>query len=130
MTRWVLVALHSMLGLSAVWAGQEFVRHPDGRGLGMSPDYLKGSPFPDFRVPGLFLGVVISGWNLASAAALARRSALGPPISVATGVLLLVWMAIQTAILGPRHWTQLLWWAVFGLVTALAAHLVRREPRG
>jgi len=96
----------------------------------MSSDYLQGSPFPDFRVPGLFLGVVISGWNLASAAALARRSALGPPISLGTGVLLLVWMAIQTAILGPRHWTQLLWWGVFGLVTALAARLAWRESRG
>jgi hypothetical protein len=125
MTRRLLMALHASLGVSAVAAGQEFARHPDGRGLGMSTDYLEGSPFPDYRVPGLFLALVIGTANLVSAAALARRHRFGPLLSLGAGVLLLAWMAIQTVILGPRHWTQLMWWGVFGLVTALATRLVR-----
>jgi len=122
-----LILTHAVLGIAAVAAGQAFVRDPSGRTLGMSPDYLDGSPFPDFRVPGLFLAVVIGTANFASAFALwrgARRAAL---LSLATGALLLAWIAIQTAIVGFRHWSQALWWLIFTAVTAFAALFVAGE---
>lgn len=120
-----LTALHAVLGVLAVAAGQALARDPSGDPLRFEVEWLDGSPFPDYRVPGLFLTVVIGGANLVSAALLGRRDPLAPLASLGTGILLLVWIAIQTAIIGFRDWTQGMWWAVFGLVTVLAARELR-----
>jgi hypothetical protein len=44
-------------------------------------------------------------------------------------VLLVAWVAIQTAIIGFRHWSQSIWWVTFVLITVLAARLVRTRAR-
>jgi hypothetical protein len=130
--RWVLIGLHAVLGVAAVGAGQAFVRNPSGAALGMTADWLDGSPFPDFRLPGLFLAVVIGGANLLTAVLLWRRYPVSPLASLGTGGLLVTWVAIQTAVIGFRHWSQGIWWVTFVVVTVLAARLVglgaRRSP--
>jgi hypothetical protein len=126
-TRLTLIVLHAALGVGAVGAGQAFLRDPSGESLGVPVAWLEGSPFPDYRVPGLFLAIVIGGTNLLGALALARRHPLAARLSLATGVLLVAWIAVQTAIIGLRHWSQAIWWATFVVVAALAARLVQRE---
>ncbi len=125
--RWLLAGLHAVLGIAAVGAGQAFVRDPSGDTLGMPADWLEGSPFPDYRVPGLFLMAVIGTANLLSAVLLGLRHRHASLVSLGTGVLLLAWIAIQTAIIGFRHWSQAIWWLTFALVTLLAALLAGRE---
>ena len=53
--RGLQIALHVVLGIGALGAGQAFVRDRSGAALGMDSGWLDGSPFPDFLVPGLFL---------------------------------------------------------------------------
>jgi hypothetical protein len=77
--------LHGVLGLAAVGAGQAFVRDPSGTALGMSVQWLRQSPFRDFRMPGLFLMLAIGGTNLLSAVLLWRRHQRSALISLATG---------------------------------------------
>jgi hypothetical protein len=126
MMRWIQIVLHSVLGMAAIAAGQAFVRDPSGHALGMEPDYLDGSPFPDFRFPGLFLAVVIGGTNIISAFALFRRSPFAPYVSLITGLLLVAWIGVQTAIIGFRHWSQAIWWVTFALVALIGSLLVHR----
>ena len=129
MTRWALSMLHGVLGLAAVGAGQAFVRDPSGTALGMPTQWLMRSPFRDFRIPGLLLTLVIGGTNLLSALLLWRPHQRSALISLATGWLLVVWVGVQTAIIGFRHWSQSIWWVTFSLVTVLAARLVQQEVR-
>lgn len=89
----------------------------------MSTQWLRRSPFRDFRVPGLFLTLAIGGTNLLSALLLWRRHQRSALMSLATGSLLVVWLGVQTAIIGFRHWSQSIWWITFSLVTLLAARL-------
>jgi hypothetical protein len=125
MLRSLLLVLHAVLGLSAIGAGQALVRKPDGRYLRFDTAWLKRSPFPDYRLPGLFLMGVIGSGNLAAAVAQWRRGPLAAPLSVANGFLLVVWLTIQTAIIGYRHWSQLIWAVVFPAVALLAALQLR-----
>lgn len=125
MTRAASILLHAVLGVAAIAAGQAFARRPSGRDLGMDARWLEGSPFPDFRIPGLFLLLVIAPANLLSALLLLRRHRGGPPLSLATGLLLVVWLAIQTAILGFRDRSQAIWWLLFPLVAVLGAAQLR-----
>lgn len=127
--RRALTLLHLLIGVAAVWAGQAFVRHPDGSDLGIPVDWLEGSPFPDYRFPGAFLAVAVGGANLLSAVALWRGHRLASPASLATGLLLVAWVAIQTGIIGFRHWSQAIWWTLFPVVTLLAALIWNREAR-
>jgi len=124
--RRLLIGLHAVLGVAAVGAGQAFVRDPSGDALGIPVDWLEGSPFPDFRFPGLFLALVIGSTNLVSAFALWRRHPLASLASPGTGLPLVAWVAIQRAIIGLRHWSQGVWCMTFTLVAALA-RLVRRS---
>jgi hypothetical protein len=124
-----LIVLHLTLGIAAVGAGQAFVRKPDGTALGMTVERLNGSPFRDYRVPGLFLAIVIGGANLVSGLALWRRHEGAAAFSFATGVLLMAWITVQTAIIGFFHWSQAVWWATFGLLTLVAATLYRETNR-
>lgn len=66
------IALHVVIGLAAIGAGQALALQPGGEALSFDVAWLRGSPFPDYRFPGLFLAIVVGGANLASAVALAR----------------------------------------------------------
>jgi len=128
MKRLLLIALHIFLGLGAVGAGRTLVVNPSGEKLTFKADWLKESPFRDYRVPGLFLAVIIGSVNLASASAQWRRARVAPLLSLATGLLLLVWLIIQTAIIGFRHPSQLIWAVLFPVVALLgAAQLKKRD---
>lgn len=123
----LLIGLHVLLSTTAVAAGAALATRPDGSALGFSTTWLKGSPFEDYRVPGLFLAIVIGGMNASSAWGLATRRTSAPVLSLMTGLLLLAWLVIQTAIIGVRHPSQALWPALFGSVTLLAWREVRRS---
>src|SRR5947207_14012919 len=126
--RVALVAFHTLVGLAAIGAGQALVFDPTGGILTFKVAWLNGSPFPDYRFPGLFLAAVIGGTQLASAIALANRRRLGPILSLASGVLLVTWLAIQWAIIGYQHPTQLMWAILFPTLVLMAALNVRRNP--
>jgi hypothetical protein len=128
MIRITLIVLHVLVGIMAVGAGQALAMQPDGAALGFPVDWLAGSPFPDYRFPGLFLAVVIGGANLVSAFALLQRYSLGPMLSLATGLLLIAWISIQTTIIGYEHWTQIFWFALFIGMTVLAGIAARGDP--
>jgi hypothetical protein len=125
--RWLLIALHAVLSVAAVVAGAMLVADPSGKRLTFEVEWLQGSPFKDYRLPGLFLAIVIGSSNLVSAVGLTRRHPLAPVVSLATGLNLVVWISIQTWIIGLRDWRQVGWIITFLGVTALAIREVRRS---
>jgi len=99
-----------------------------GEVLTFKTAWLSSSPFPDYRFPGLFLVIVIGGTQLASAMALATRRRVGPVLSLASGLLLVTWLAIQWAIIGYQHPTQLVWAILFPTLAIMAAVNARHDP--
>lgn len=64
---YLLLLLHVLLALAACYGSILMMLYPDGSGLGMSTDWLKDSPFPDFRIPGIvlfFLGFILPLWTV------------------------------------------------------------------
>jgi hypothetical protein len=127
--RVLLIVLHLFIGLSAFGAAQALVLDPSGSAMTFDVEWLRGSPFPDYRFPGLFLAFVIGGTNLGSAFALAKNMPFGALLSLASGLLLVAWVSIQWLIIGFQHWTQLMWVVVFTATTILAAINARRDSR-
>jgi hypothetical protein len=92
---------------------------------GIPPEWLAGSPFSTYVVPGLILFVVVGGVLLNAAVAVFSGSTDGRAASYLAGAVVLGWLAVQLAIIGYVSWMQ--------PVTALGAMLVlvlasRLEP--
>ena len=113
MIRVALILIHLLIGLSAIGAGQALAREPDGEALAFKTEWLKDSPFRDYRIPGLFLILVIAPTNLSSARSQLRRDNAAPYLSTVSGSILTLWIIIQTSIIGFRHWSQAIWAILF-----------------
>ena len=61
---------------------------------------LKGSPFDTYFAPGLILFSVLGLGPLVAAQLAWRRHALAPIATLGVGVALLIWMAVEIAIVG------------------------------
>jgi hypothetical protein len=89
---------------------------------------LSGTPFTDFTVPALLLGVVVGGSALAAAVVTAfgpRR--LGSMASAAAGCVTVGYLTIEIALIGLGSWAQVVWYVVGLLMIGLAALLWQAE---
>ncbi len=112
------VALEVVLGLGALVGGGQFVLAPDGHLIGMSTRSLAGSPFHDFLVPGLILFLALGAAPLVAAAAALGRRTIAPLLTLAVGVVLVGWIAVEMVILGGF---QTLLWAFYLVLGCLIA---------
>jgi hypothetical protein len=95
----VLVLLVELAtGFSAVYGGLSLIA--DAESLGLKESWLDGSPFPDYRIPGLFLVFAIGGGMLASAFAVLRENRYDAVAALGMGVLLALWLVVETLIIG------------------------------
>jgi hypothetical protein len=95
--RIALVALEIFLALTAIY-GAIYVVPVQPRGL------LAGSPFTDYTIPALGLGVVVGGTALVAAACQVLRPWIGTLLSVASGGSILVFELVETSVVGFDVW--------------------------
>ena len=99
-TRWVVVGVALFMGVGAIGGGVELL--DDAEGFGMQEAWLSGSPFSTYRIPGLFLAIVIGGGMLSVAGLTLARHGLAGYAALAMGAMLLLWLVIETVIIGLR----------------------------
>ena len=131
-----LLGLLVLQGLSAIAGGTGLTLDPTGSEVGLDPNWLDGSPFADYLVPGVILLVVLGVGPLAVAFGLLRRARWSWAGSLWVGLALVIWIAVQVAVVGyiPRPPLQLAY-GLLGLAilgTALLAPVRRylRPPAG
>jgi hypothetical protein len=121
-----LAGLQAFIGLGALAGGIGFVTAPDGSNMGMTVDSLLRGPFTDYLIPGLVLITMVGGTMFVAAAAILKRSRWAVELSVTAGAVLMVWIAVQVAIMGLVSWLQPLYF-LLGVATAGLALLLRRS---
>jgi hypothetical protein len=102
--RRIVVLVEILVGLGAVYGGIELLH--DAEAFGVEEAWLRGSPFGDYTIPGLFLLTVIGGGMLAAAAAVVRRSSAAMPAAFTMGLTLLGFITVETTIVGYRTGAQ------------------------
>ena len=119
-----LVVLELATGAAALVGGVMLTAVPDGSLVHADPDVLAGTPFPDWRVPGLLLAAIVGGgflltgwWQLAD-----HRYAR--QLSIIAGTGLIIFEAAELAWIGFQPLE-----AVFALVGAAVLGLAWRHPR-
>jgi hypothetical protein len=73
---------------------------------GVPLDWLAGSPFKNYFIPSLILLVVVGGAFSFAAMTVFARSRLARVSAFAAGIVVLVWITVQLAIIGYVSWMQ------------------------
>jgi hypothetical protein len=132
----VLALLVLLLGIGAVISGPMLFFEPSGRLMQWSVDQLRGTPFPDYTIPGLvlflflglfpiFVGVGLMAkprWKWPDAINPSKRHHWAWAASWATGIIALIWIAVETLLLGLISFLQpviAVWGALILLITFL-----------
>lgn len=69
-------------------------------------EWLEGSPFRSYFLPGLFLFVAVGGLCLFSSVAVFKNRKIGRSGSFMSGILMLSWILVQVSIIGYVSWMQ------------------------
>ncbi len=144
-TVWLLILLQFLLGLGAFVSGGLLVLAPDGSLMQMPLSMLKYSPFSNFLIPGIILSTLLGVYPLAVTYCLWRKPAWRWPeaispfkhlhwcwaASLASGVILLIWITIQVLMLQSiafLHVLYFIWgWILIllTLTTGVRQHYMR-----
>jgi len=134
-TRIVLLVIELFVGLWAVIGGIGLVTGAIPF-LQMPAEYLQGTPFSDYMIPGLLLSIVVGGSFLVAAATILSGHELGVLASALAGLIVIGFEFVEVliidrfAIVLPNAVPQQVIMAVLGLVCfSLATYLWMTEYR-
>ena len=122
-----LVILESFTAVTAIVGGTLFIARPDGGLLGADAALLAGTPFADWRIPGLLLAlmgvgfVAVAGWQWI-------RGARADVLAIVAGTGLVAFEVVEFAMIG-FHPLQAVYALVGVAIVTLAVGGVRRRPR-
>lgn len=126
---WSLVVVTVFNALSALAGGIAIIAT---NGLGMPVSMLRSGPFDSFLVPGFILIVVVGGTQTTAALLLLARAESSLIWSAVAGFGMIIWIFVETGIIGGSSWLQVLYFvtgtAQLALVLALLG-ILRRIPR-
>jgi hypothetical protein len=113
---YLLFLLLLVQGVSGLAGGLALTLDPTGDAIGLPRVWLEGSPFPDYRVPGLFLLAVLGAAPLWVAARVWQRKAWAWPGALMVGLVLLAWLLVEIRVVGFQNDPPLQ--VIYGLVGA------------
>jgi hypothetical protein len=116
-TRRILIAVELFLALNAIGGSI----YAFGGAEGVDREWLDGTPFNDYVIPGVILLVLVGGSLAAAAIALLSRTAW--ELSLAAGAVLISWIVVETLMIGLVSWMQPATFAIALLIIGLALRL-------
>ncbi len=127
---WALIGLLAFIGVGALISGAMLFGAPDGHLMQWTTSQLAGTPFASYLIPGLILFTLVGVFPLFTAYGLLKKpgwtwpDAINPSRNThwawsatwAAGVIMLIWIATETALLGLISFLQPAI-AIYGVVT-------------
>ena len=103
-----------------------------GGGIRYPKSWLEGTPFPDYTIPALALGIVVGGLAIAAAAAVLWAPPIAVPLTLLSGVAIVVFELVEMAVLrfAPAALPFQLFYLAIGLVIIGLAWRLRQSPGG
>ena len=120
-----LVALEALVSLSAVVGGVAIV----AGAIQFPLEWLQGTPFSDYTIPGLVLAIVVGGSSLVAAATILTGRGVGVLASALAGLIMAGYEVVEVAMIDHLNWLQVLYFVLGLLIFALAAGLWMAEVR-
>jgi hypothetical protein len=123
---WLLTCLLLFQGISATPSGLMLALDPTGGMMRMPLEMLKGTPFLNFRIPGLILGIVLGlgaffvlaclftlpDWRWSQRVSPFKSQHWTWAASAAFGLALMIWIMVQVLMIGLGAVIQVLYFGV------------------
>ena len=122
------VVLEILLSIGALGGGLVLMVAPRGEIMPLPLSALAGSPFDNYLVPGLILFGVLGLGPLVAARLAWLRHPLAPTAAFVVGAGLLIWVAVEVAIIGYSNEPPLQ--AIYGILGIAIVLLAFRWLRG
>ena len=128
-TVWLYVIGAFCLGVTAFVSGLLMILDPSGMTMGLEVEWLAGTPFQDFLIPGFILFSVlgIGSFVVLYGIARCRHWAWWPAVSL--GVALVGWILTQVLLLRMYHLLQHIYGVLGVELILLAIHPATRSYR-
>jgi len=121
-----LGALQAFIGVGALAGGFMLVKDPSGGALDLPLNFLEGSPFKDYLIPGLFLLTVNGIGSMIGAVLSFTRRQYAQETAIVLGAILVSWIVIQLIIISSFHWLHVLY-SILGVVELGIGLYIRRR---
>jgi hypothetical protein len=99
---WLLIGLELVVGANAVYGGIGLMVY----GMGMPTEWLDGTPFDSWLLPGVFLLLIVAVPMLAAAVTELTRAPVARLCSLAAGIMQIGWIVVQVAVLQRYFFLQ------------------------
>lgn len=129
LTRIAVLTLRILLGFGVVSSAIGAVMGVFLGGAGVPPEYLDGSPFSSFVVPGVILGLVVGGTQTAGLWGMLRAPRVGLLLASVAGFGMLIWIFAEMAVIGEFSFLQAVYFGVGMLELIAVVALLGIAPR-
>lgn len=119
----ILFILVSFIAVTSLLSGIVMISNPDGSILNLSPGLLNGTPFKDFKIPGILLAVIVGGINLLAVFFNLKRQSNRYNWALAGGLVIYGWIIIQMILIGAFHWLHILYLIIGVLIILISYQL-------
>jgi len=110
--RSLLFILVSFIAVTSLISGIILIGNPDGSMMNLPLSLLEGTPFKDFKIPGILLAFVVGGINLLAVFFNLKRGRNRYKWAMAGGLVISGWILIQMILTGVIHWLHIFYLAI------------------
>ena len=107
--------LQAFIGVTAAAGGFGLITDPSGAKMKISLEWLNGSPFVDYFIPGLVLLIGIGFGNVLASITSFVRNKFAAHLAIALGLFLALYLAIEVIVVGLRNLSQPIYF-ILGLI--------------
>ena len=122
-----LIIVEFFNGLSGVAGGIGLIADPTAAALGMELEWLQGTPFNNYLIPGIVLFTFNGLGNLTAAFLSIFKNRYRAYIALFFGVVMLTWIISQVAWIGYKSFLQPLYFSTGLIQAVLGALLLKQE---
>lgn len=118
-----LFILISFVAVSAALSGLWLMSNPDSGFVNLPHSLLNGTPFSDFRLPGILLAILVGGINFLAVFYNIQKHRNRYNWALCGGTVTIAWVMIQMVANREVYWLQFIYLAVGILIILLAFQL-------
>lgn len=122
-----LLVFQAFNGLSGLLGGFMLIKDSTGGNLNMQLEWLQGTPFSNFLIPGIILFMLNGVGNVLGFWISIKRKTNAGLFGAVFGAIMMIWITTQVILIGYKDFLQPLYFStgMFQLISGLVYHKVK-----
>jgi len=111
MTKTIVLILQFFNGISGLLGGYMLINDPSGKTLDLHIEWLHGTPFNNFLIPGIVLFTLNGLGNIIGFILTLYHKKIGSVMAITFGAILMIWIISQISWIGYKNYLQPLYFS-------------------